>query len=156
MPEITSDKDLPKSLNTPTKQTKRLKQLILAHLGSAVSRVHRPPMQGMFSRTFFADLSDGREVVVQFRTEALDLDTFRVARGALGEDVVPEIVALADEELEGEGAWAYSMTRVPGKMWLHGVAGKGAAGRVAVNKSLGRVLGGAGLPTGARGRWRRR
>jgi hypothetical protein len=29
---------------------------------------------------------------------------------------------------------------MPGKMWLHGVAGKGAEGRFAINKSLGRVF----------------
>ena len=136
---VTSDNDLPKSLNTPTKQVKRLKKLVLEHLGSASKRVDRPPMQGMYSRTCFVTLADSREVVVQFRTEQLDLDAFRLAREALG-DVVPEATALADEELENEGAWAYSFNRLPGKIWVHGVAGKGAEGRIAVNKSLGRVF----------------
>ncbi|KXX77551.1 hypothetical protein MMYC01_207025 [Madurella mycetomatis] len=139
MPPITSDNDLPKLLNTPTKQAKRIKKLVLEHLGSASKRVDRPPMQGMFSRTFFVMLADGREVVVQFRTEQLDLDAFKVARAALGE-VVPSVVALTDEEIENEGAWAYSLDRLRGKMWVHGVAGKGAEGRIAVNRSLGRVL----------------
>ncbi|KAK3902095.1 hypothetical protein C8A05DRAFT_15803 [Staphylotrichum tortipilum] len=139
MPLVTSDNDLPKSLNTPTKQVKRLKKLVLEHLGSASKRVDRPPMQGMYSRTFFVTLADSREVVVQFRTEQLDLDAFRLARETLGE-VVPEATALADEELENEGGWAYSFNRLPGKMWVHGVAGKGAEGRIAVNKSLGRVF----------------
>ncbi|KAL2140837.1 hypothetical protein VTI28DRAFT_3201 [Corynascus sepedonium] len=31
----------------------------------------------MFSRTFFITLTDGREVVIQFQTERLDLDTFK-------------------------------------------------------------------------------
>ena len=93
----------------------------------------------MYSRTLFSTLVDGREVVVQFRTEQLDLDAFRVARDALG-DVVPEATHLADEELESAGAWVYSFNRLPGKMWVHGVAGKGAEGRIAVNKSLGRVF----------------
>ncbi|KAK3292480.1 uncharacterized protein B0H64DRAFT_328120 [Chaetomium fimeti] len=96
-------------------------------------------MQGLFSRTFFATLTNNREVVIQFRTEKLDLDVFKVAKGALGQ-VIPDAVALPDDELEAEGVWAYSLERLPGKMWLHGVAGKGAEGRVAVNKSLGRVL----------------
>lgn len=63
-------------------------------------------------------------MVVQSRTEQLDLDAFEVAKGALG-DVVPEAAALLDEELADEGAWAYSFNRLPGKMWVHGVAGKG-------------------------------
>ncbi|SPQ24790.1 261fcb83-3b3e-4e8a-b9c9-bc176070b476 [Thermothielavioides terrestris] len=139
MPPITSDNDLPKLLNTPTKQVKRVKKLTLEHLGSASNRVDRPPMQGMFSRTFFVSLADGREVVVQFRTEKLDLNAFKVAKGALGQ-FVPDAVALEDEELENEGVWAYSLERLPGKLWVHGVAGKGADGRIAINKSLGRVL----------------
>jgi hypothetical protein len=139
MPAITSDSDLPKLVNTTNKQVKRNKKLVLEHLGSKVKRVDRPPMQGMFSRTLFVTLADGREVVVQFRTERLDLDVWRVARGALGA-VVPDAYALEDEELEGEGVWVYGMDRMPGKMWVHGVAGKGAEGRVAICRSLGRVF----------------
>jgi hypothetical protein len=47
MPLIASDNDLPKLLNTPPKQMKRLKKLVLQHLGSASKQVNRPPMQGM-------------------------------------------------------------------------------------------------------------
>lgn len=139
MPEINSDKDLPKLLDTPTKQVKWVKKLVLKHLGSAVKHVDRPPMQGMFSRTLFLTLSGGREVVHQFRTEPLDLDAFKTAKEALG-SVVPDAIALEDEELLSEGVWAYSFNRLPGKMWVHGIAGKGAKGRIAINKSLGRVL----------------
>lgn len=139
MPPVTSDNDLPKLLNTPTKQVKLIKKLVSEHLGSASKRVDRPPMQGMFSRTFFVTLADGREVVIQFRTEKLDLDAFKVAKGTLGQ-VVPHAVALKNGELENEGVWAYALERLPGKMWLHGVAAKGAEGRIAVNRSLGRVL----------------
>ncbi|KAI1127637.1 hypothetical protein F5Y10DRAFT_242335 [Nemania abortiva] len=32
------------------------------------------------------------------------------------------------------------MTRMPGQIWLYGVAGKGAEGRIAINKSLGRIF----------------
>ncbi|KAH6842274.1 hypothetical protein B0I37DRAFT_435629 [Chaetomium sp. MPI-CAGE-AT-0009] len=110
MPPVTSDNDLPKLLNAPTKQVKRIKNL------------------GIFSRTFFVTLADGREAVIQFRTEKLDLDAFKVAKGALG------------QVLENEGVWAYSLERLPGKMWVYGVAGKGAEGRIAVNRSLGRIL----------------
>lgn len=38
----------------------------------------------MFSRTFFVALADGRDVVIQFRTEKLDLDAFKGVKGALG------------------------------------------------------------------------
>lgn len=139
MPEIHSDKDLPKLLDTPNKQVKWVEKLVLKHLGSAVKYIDRPPMQGMFSRTLFLTLSDGREVVQQFRTEPLDLDTFKIAKKALG-PVVPDAVALEDEELLSEGVWAYSFNRLHGKMWVHGIAGKGAKGRISINESLGRVM----------------
>ena len=139
MPIIHSDKDLPKLLDTPTKQVKWAKKLALKHLGSAVKHVDRPPMREMFSRTFLLALADGREVVQQFRTEPLDLDAFKIAKKALG-PVVPDAVALEDEDLCREGVWAYSFNRLYGKMWVHGIAGKGAQGRIAINKSLGRIL----------------
>lgn len=133
---ISSDNELPKLLDTPTKQVKWAKKLVAEHLDSTVTHVDKPPMQGMFSRTFFLALADGREVVLQFRTEPLDLDAFQVARKALG-PVVPDARALASGELLREQVWAYSMTRLHGQMWLHGVAGKGAEGRIAINRSLG-------------------
>ena len=64
-------------------------------------------MQGMFSRTFLLTLANGREVVQQFRTEPLDLEAFEIAKKALG-PVVPDAVALEDEDLSSEGVWAYS------------------------------------------------
>ncbi|KAF2970801.1 hypothetical protein GQX73_g2727 [Xylaria multiplex] len=139
MPMVASDQDLPKSLNTVTKQVKWAKKLVSEHLGSAAKHVDKPPMQGMFSRTLFVTLADASEVVVQFRTEPLDIDAFKIAKGALG-SFVPESRSLNSQELESEGAWAYSFARMPGKMWLDGVAGRGAEGRIAVNKSLGRVF----------------
>ncbi|KAJ5096993.1 hypothetical protein N7456_007714 [Penicillium angulare] len=139
MPEITCDKDLPKLLDTPTKQVKWVKKLVLKYLGSPVDRVDRPPMQGMFSRTLFLVLKDKREIVQQFRTEPLDLNIFKTARDALG-PVVPNVIALEDEELLAQGVWAYSFNLLPGKMWFKGIAGKGAQGRIAINRSLGSVL----------------
>ncbi|KAK4248948.1 hypothetical protein C7999DRAFT_39934 [Corynascus novoguineensis] len=108
-----------------TKQVKHIKKLVSKHLGRTTKRVDRPPTQGMFSRIFFVTLADGREVVIQFRTERLDLDTFKVAKCAFSQ-VVPDAVALQDEELENIG--------------VHSVTGKDAEGRITVNKSLGRVL----------------
>ncbi|CAK7199368.1 hypothetical protein SEUCBS139899_002046 [Sporothrix eucalyptigena] len=115
MPEIISDNDLPKIANTAAKRVKWVKMLVAAQFGSTVKRLDNPPMQGMFSRTLFATLADKTELVIQLRTEVLDLEAFALARATLGEAIVP---------------W----------MWLRGVAGKGAAGRVAINRSLGGVL----------------
>ncbi|KAI1097123.1 hypothetical protein F4804DRAFT_205231 [Jackrogersella minutella] len=139
MPEISSDKDLPKLLNTTSKQIKWMKKLIAEQLGSVVKQVDRPPMQGMFSRTFFLTLADSREVVLQFRTEPLDLNAFKVAREVLG-SFVPDAQALQSEELLNESIWVYSLSRLHGQMWLHGIAGKGAEGRIAINKSLGYIF----------------
>ncbi|KZZ96529.1 hypothetical protein AAL_03758 [Moelleriella libera RCEF 2490] len=139
MPMVTADTDLPKLLDTPAKQVKWAKKLVAEHLKSAAKRIDKPPLQGMFSRTLFVTLADGRGVVVQFRTEPLDINAFKIAKAALG-SFVPDAEALGNEELESARAWAYSLTLMPGKMWLRGVAGKGAEGRIAVNKSLGRVF----------------
>ncbi|RDW93008.1 uncharacterized protein DSM5745_00330 [Aspergillus mulundensis] len=141
MPEIINDRDLPRILSTPTKQIKFAKKLVAEQLGVTVKRggVLRAPIQGMFSRTHFLKLSDGREIAQQFRTEPLDLASFITARKVLG-CVVPEVIALESEELRKEGVWAYSLTRILGQTWLRGVAGKGAEGRVAINKSLGQVF----------------
>ncbi|KAH9890722.1 hypothetical protein F4778DRAFT_752058 [Xylariomycetidae sp. FL2044] len=139
MPILSSDKDLPKLLDTPSKQVKWVKRLVAEHLGSTAKRVDKPPMQGLFSRTLFLTLADGREVVTQLRTEPLDLNAFKVAREALG-SVVPHAQALENEELLDNRVWAYSLTRLHGKMWLHGIAGKGAEGRIAINRSLGSIF----------------
>ena len=136
---VIDDTDLPKLLDTPAKQVKWAKKLVAEHLKCAAKRIDKPPMQGMFSRTLFVTLADGREVVVQFRTEPLDINAFKIAKAALG-SFVPDAEALGNEELESARAWAYYLTLMPGKMWLRGVAGKGAEGRIAVNRSLGRVF----------------
>jgi hypothetical protein len=115
MPMISADKDLPKLVNTTAKQVKSAKKLVAEHLGSASKRIDRPPIEGMFSRTLFVTLADGRNVVVQFRTEPLDLDAFRTAKKTLG-SVVPDAEPLSNEELETAGIWAYSLARMPGKL----------------------------------------
>lgn len=139
MPGITSDYDLPKSLNTPAKRVKWVKKLVAQHLGSPSARIDNPPMQGIFSRTLFCTLKDGRELVIQFRTEELGLEAFELAYQTIP-DYVPQCQVLPSDELENDGVWVYWMNRMPGKMWLHGVTGKGAEGRIAVNKSLGQVF----------------
>ncbi|KAI1827357.1 hypothetical protein F4861DRAFT_536242 [Xylaria intraflava] len=59
----------------------------------------------------FVTLADGREVVVQFRTEPLDIKVFKVAKGALG-SFAPDSEALHSEELESADVWAYSLTQI--------------------------------------------
>lgn len=139
MPAIVSDMDLPVVLNTPIEQVRWAKKLVEEHLGSPVKSIDKPPMQGLFSRTLFLTLEDGRQLAQQFRDEVLDVDAYNVAKKALGA-VVPDATALKSDELEREEVWTYVMPRLPGQMWLHEVAGKGADGRIAINKSLGRVL----------------
>ncbi|KAJ2892639.1 uncharacterized protein MKZ38_009535 [Zalerion maritima] len=94
MPEISCDNDLPELLDTPTKQVKWAKKLVAGHLGSAAKRVDKPPMQGMFSRTLVLTLADGREEVLQFRTEPLDLNNLNVL---IDEDC--HVTGLVDWEL---------------------------------------------------------
>ena len=115
------------------------KKLIAGHLGSAANHVGKAYMQGMFSRTLFLTLADGREVVLQFRTEPLDLDAFKFAREALG-SVVPDARALENKELFNARVWAYCLTRLHGNTWVYGVDDRGAKGRIASNKSLGHVF----------------
>lgn len=74
-------------------------------------------MQGLFSRTLFLTLEDHREIVLQFHTEPLDLDAFKIAKAALGSSV-PDVRLLEDDELLKEDVWVYAMNRLRGKMWL--------------------------------------
>ena len=113
----TRDSDLPQLLGTLTKQVKWATKLIKEHLGCFLKRTDKAPLQGMFSRTFFASLTGGREVVVQFRTEPLDAGAFKPAKAVL-RHLVPEVQALSNEELENAGAWAYALTRMPGQVWF--------------------------------------
>lgn len=82
---------------------------------------------------------NGKELVIQFRPEPLDIEPFEVARRALG-PLVPKIKLLQDEELEREGIWAYWMTCIPGKTWFEGVRGKDPTTLITINRSLGRIL----------------
>ncbi|QKX53063.1 uncharacterized protein TRUGW13939_00134 [Talaromyces rugulosus] len=80
---ITSDKDIPKLLGTPTKQVEWAKKPVAEHLCSTAKRVYNPPMQGLFSKTLFITLADDCETVIQFRTERLDINGFLTAKGEL-------------------------------------------------------------------------
>lgn len=96
---ITSDKDLPKLLDTPSKQVKWAKTLATERLGYTAKRIDNPPMQGMFSKTLFVTLADARELVLEFRTGQLDVEAFKVSKSALG-SFVPDASCLGCEDLE--------------------------------------------------------
>ncbi|KLU84909.1 hypothetical protein MAPG_03943 [Magnaporthiopsis poae ATCC 64411] len=132
---VMRDQDLPSCLKTPSKRATRAKKLLSARFDSPAVRVDRPDIDGFFSRTLLVVLKDGCEYVVRFRTEELDLDTFRTARKALGGEVVPEAGVLEDDGLKVHGIHAYWVTRIPDRIWL-----RGDAGRVSVCKSLGQVF----------------
>ncbi|KAK8153007.1 hypothetical protein BKA80DRAFT_285735 [Phyllosticta citrichinensis] len=141
---IESNKDLPKCLNTPTKQAKKARELATLCTGLATIKANAPqfqgPFQGFFSRTVIVTLEDGDQVVIQFRREALDLECFHLARRTLG-SVVPEIELLHDKELDDNAIFTYRMTCMPGKMWLDAMRGPDPPNKlVTANKSLGRVL----------------
>lgn len=137
--EITSDADLPKCLNSASKQAKKARQLAHSHSGIPAENAQGPRLQGFFSRTMIVTLQNGEEVVIQFRPEPLDLEPFKLAREVLG-PVVPEIMQLQDDDLEGEAIWAYWMTCIPGKIWLEGVKAEDPKSLVTINRSLGRIL----------------
>lgn len=75
------------------KQIKRAKKLVMEHLGSAIKSVGKPPLEGMLSRTYFVTLADARKLVVQYRTETLNTNAFKLAKDALG-SFLPDARAL--------------------------------------------------------------
>ena len=103
--QINSDADLPGSLNTASKQAKKAKQLARLHSGIPAKWAQGPHMQGFFSRTMIVTLQNGHRIVIQFRPQPLDMESFKIARRAFG-PVVPEIELLQDQNLESEGIWA--------------------------------------------------
>jgi hypothetical protein len=139
MPRIYEDGDLPESLNTPEKQTLAANELLIKHFGRAAVHIESSEHQGLWSRTLFVALADGRDVVVQFRTTPVNLDSFKVARAALG-DIVPESRALASKRLRDEGAWAYASTFMPGVPWNEGLRLQDPECHTALAVSLGRVF----------------
>ncbi|WEW54614.1 hypothetical protein PRK78_000034 [Emydomyces testavorans] len=131
---ITCDADMPKCLNTPTKQAKKAKLLAELHSGIPAKKASGPGIQGFFSRTMIVTLKNKEELVIQFRPEPLDIEPFKVARESLGA-VVPTIELLEDDELKSEGIWTYCMNRLPGEPWLR-AGGK----RLPIVRSLARIL----------------
>ncbi|KAI2624327.1 hypothetical protein GGR54DRAFT_570576 [Hypoxylon sp. NC1633] len=138
MLEISSDSDLPRLLNTPSKQVKWAKKLVAKHLGSAVKRVDKPPMQGMFSRTQFLTLAYGREAAFQFRTAPLDLDAFSIAKEAL-DVLVPDALWRTRRFLTGVFGLPPSLACMARCGFMR-LPVRGAEGRIAINRSLGCIF----------------
>ncbi len=136
---IDSNADMPKCLNTEAKQVKKAKQLAQLHSGVPAKKAQGPRVQGCFSRTMLVTLKDGKEVVIQFRPEPMNIVPFKIARQALG-PIVPDIELVKDEELENWGIWTYWMNRLPGKTWFEGIRGADPHARVTINKSLGAIF----------------
>lgn len=112
-----SNSSFPKSLNTDTRQKKKVKQLAQSHTGIAAKTVRLCTTQGCFSKTFEVTLATGKEMIVQLRVEPLDAKPFAEAKRLLG-PYVPDIQKLEDVELEEASIWPFCMTRMPGKTWL--------------------------------------
>lgn len=78
-----------------SKQAKKARQLAHSHTGIPAKKAQGPRLQGFFSRTIIVTLQNGKELVIRFRPEPLDLEPFEVARRVLG-PVVPEIKLLQE------------------------------------------------------------
>ncbi|KAI0397917.1 hypothetical protein F5Y17DRAFT_412731 [Xylariaceae sp. FL0594] len=135
---IDEDSDMPEVVNTESKQKSWAKKLAAEHLGSSPKRrISLPPFQGSYSRTVMLQLQDGRNVVLQFRVELLNIAPFTTAKEILG-PVIPDVKRLPCQELEDAGVKVYYMNRLPGEIWYRGE--KTAQGRIKINKSLGRLF----------------
>ncbi|RDL31473.1 uncharacterized protein BP5553_09682 [Venustampulla echinocandica] len=84
-------------------------------------------------------MASKERVIIQLRTEPLDVEIFQHARRALG-DVVPDIAKIADEALESEGIWPYYMTFMPGETWRRSRAFDSPVLTTKFAKSLGGIL----------------
>jgi hypothetical protein len=136
---VEEDSDLPELLSTPAKQQKRAKTLAAAHSGKKPNGALAPGAQGYFSRTWIVKLTGGDRIVIQFRIQPLEVDCFETARSLFG-DVVPEITAIVDPELEALGMTTYAMTYMPGQC-LFRLPDSKVQARTSIAESLGAVLG---------------
>ncbi|KAL8750640.1 MAG: hypothetical protein Q9184_006354, partial [Pyrenodesmia sp. 2 TL-2023] len=139
MTAITSNTDLPRSLNSSRKQIRKARQLAALHMGTGTVNARCVQPQGFFSRTVIVTLQNGKEVVIQFRPEPLDLEPFVLARRSLG-DAVPQVQVVKDEDLARDQIAVYCMTCVPGQTWLRGARGKTSETLGITLRSLARLL----------------
>lgn len=134
---IESDADLPDGLNTPRKQKSHAKRIIEAFSNEKVASIKRVNIQGFFSRTFIVTLASGKQHVLQFRVEPINVDEFKDARKLLG-DVVPDISEVLDCTFEKDGIRIYAMSVIHGVTWLE--APNASQNHVKILKSLGSIL----------------
>lgn len=134
-----SDSDYPTTLNNAEKQINKAKELASQHLGIKAISAQLTTTQGCFSKTLEVSLQDGRNVIIQFRIEALDAEPFFRARNLLG-GLVPIIEAIHDPELVKAGVWPFYMTRIPGKPLMEYEDIWNETQRATCSKSLGRVF----------------
>ncbi|KAL8782678.1 MAG: hypothetical protein Q9213_005186 [Squamulea squamosa] len=137
--EITCDSDLPKCLDTPSKQASRAKRLATLYFGIPAIKTRRPNPQGFFSRTIIVTLDEGQEAVIQFRPEPLDLEPFILAHTILG-SAVPQVAIIEDEALAKETFSVHCITCIPGQTWLDSPRAKTKNALITKVRSLGRLL----------------
>lgn len=112
-----SNSNFPKSLNTETRQKKKVKQLVQLHFNTTAKVVRPFAIQGCFSKTYEVTLLTGKEIIVQLRVEPLDRKPFIEAKHLLGLYVL-DIGKIEDVELKEAKVWPFYMQRVPGQRGL--------------------------------------
>ncbi|KAI9801623.1 MAG: hypothetical protein M1825_003302 [Sarcosagium campestre] len=132
------DSEFPENLNTTEKQITEAKLLIADHLAIPVREAKPVGIQGCFSKTYDVTLQDGRNVIVQFRIEPLDVGPFATAHQLLG-DQVPTIEAIEAPHLTQQKVWPFYMSKVPGATWLEQEEQWQDEQQITCMKSLGRL-----------------
>jgi len=140
-----SNNSFPKSLNTDTKQKRKVKELVQSHFDFAAKTVRASAIQGCFSKTFEVMLVTGKEIIMQLRIEPLDVKPFIEAQRLLG-PYVPDIEKIEDAELDDAGVWPFHMTRISGKTWLENSNRWVDDLHIKCATSLGKVLTGCFMP----------
>lgn len=136
---VESDADMPSCLNDPSKQMAKALDLANIYFNNDAKEARMARPQGFFSRTVIVNLGSGKEIVIQFRVEILDITPFDIARRTLG-SVVPEIQEISDQELRKEGIRVYWMNCMPGRVWCSITSHEFAESQVTTVRSLGRIL----------------
>jgi hypothetical protein len=138
---------LPACIDTEEKQRQVAEDLARRHLNLSVKSSQLLSMQGNFSKTVEVVVGDGQTIIIQLRMEPLDVGPFVRARQLLGDDLIPLIQPIDDNEiLLTNKISAYYMTRIPGDPWLVLESDWDEELLVRGAESLGRVLSRCFLP----------
>lgn len=132
------DSEFPENLNSTEKQIAEAKLLIAQHLAVPVTEAKPVEIQGCFSKTYEATLKDGRNVIIQFRIEPLEVGPFATAHQLLG-DQVPIIEAIEAPHLTQQKVWPFYMSKIPGATWLEQEKQWQDEQQIVCMKSLGRL-----------------